>query len=63
MVAIISIKRQQMSTASLRGRRDMCASPSPHTNAKALKIKIYNDDAEMTLAMSGLVIIRLPSLG
>jgi hypothetical protein len=41
----------------------MCASPSPHTNAKALKIKIYNDDAEMTLAMSGLVIIRLPSLG
>ena len=37
--------------------------PSPQTNSKALKIKIYNDDAEMTLAVNGLVIIRLLSQG
>lgn len=38
----------------------MCVShPSPQTNSKALKIKIYNDDAEMTLAVNGLVIIKV----
>ena len=37
--------------------------PSPQTNSKALKIRIYNDGAEMTLAVNGLVKIRLPSQG
>jgi hypothetical protein len=53
-----------MITVSLRGRRDVCVfSHSPHTNAKAPKIRIYNDDAEAALAVNGLVIISLPSPG
>ena len=46
----------------LRGSRDVCVSPFS-TNIKALKIRIYNDGAEKTLALNGLVIIRLLSQG
>lgn len=42
----------------------MCVFPqSPCTNVKAPKIRIYNDAAEMAVAVNGLVIISLPSLG
>lgn len=41
----------------------MCLPPLSHTNVKAPKIRIYNDDAETVLAVNGLVIISLPSLG
>lgn len=37
--------------------------PFHETNSKAQKIRIYNDDAETTLAVNGLVIIRLSSQG
>lgn len=45
----------------LRERRDMCVSLFLQTNSQTLKIRIYNDDAGTTLAVNGLVIIRLPS--
>lgn len=64
MIAIISIKAANDHGHSQIKYRHVCFPllPSRQTNPQTLEIRIYND-AETTLAVNGLVIIRLPSQG
>lgn len=44
------------------GRRDVCVSPFSHTNPKALKIKIYNDDADFSCEWPGYNTVTFPGV-